>query len=80
MADRVVSRRAWDEGSDRDYTVRGRHSTRYYDFATRWMVNEVALHRHRQSQARNYKRLARAFVNARIGRLGMLLTEREVES
>jgi anaerobic magnesium-protoporphyrin IX monomethyl ester cyclase len=81
VADRVVSRRAWDEGSDRDYTVRGRHSTRYYDFATRWMVNEVALHRQRQAglKPHSYKRLARAFVNARIGRLGMLLTEREVE-
>jgi radical SAM superfamily enzyme YgiQ (UPF0313 family) len=79
VADRVVARRAWDEGSDRDYTVQGRHSTRYYDFATRWMVNEVALHRHRQAPRPSYKRLARAFVNARIGRLGMLLTEREVE-
>jgi anaerobic magnesium-protoporphyrin IX monomethyl ester cyclase len=80
VADRVVARRAWEQGSDRDYTVRGRHSTRYYGFATRWMVNEVALHRQRQADRRSYKRLARAFVNARIGRLGMLLTEREVES
>jgi anaerobic magnesium-protoporphyrin IX monomethyl ester cyclase len=80
VADRVVARRAWEEGSDRDYTVRGRHSARYYGFATRWMVNEVALHRQRQAPRRSYKRLARAFVNARLGRLGMLLTEREVES
>ena len=79
VADRVVARRAWDEGSDRDYTVRGRHSPRYYGFATRWMVNEVALHRQRHAPGRSYRRLARAFVNARIGRLGMLLTEREVE-
>jgi radical SAM superfamily enzyme YgiQ (UPF0313 family) len=80
VADRVVARRAWGEGSDRDYTVRGRHSPRYYRFATRWMVNEVALHRQRQASRRSYKRLARAFVNARIGRVGMLLTERECES
>ena len=33
-----------------------------------------------QSAGRSYKRLARTFVNARIGRLGMLLTEREVEA
>jgi anaerobic magnesium-protoporphyrin IX monomethyl ester cyclase len=79
VADRVVARRAWDKGSDRDYGVLGRHSPRYYRFATRWMVNEVALHRQRQAARRSYKRLARAFVNARIGRLGMLLTERELE-
>ena len=79
VADRVIARRAWEQGSDRDYTVAGRHSPRYYHFATRWMVNEVALHRQRHSPSRSYPRLARSFVNARIGRLGMLLTEREVE-
>ena len=79
VADRVISRRAWDQGSDRDYTVAGRHSPRYYNFATRWMVNEVALHRQRHSGPRSYPRLAKSFVNAKLGRLGMLLTEREVE-
>ena len=79
VADRVIARRAWDAGSDRDYTVRGRHSPRYYNFATRWMVNEVALHRQRHSPKPSYPRLAKSFVNAKIGRLGMLLTEREVE-
>ena len=79
VADRVIARRAWDQGSDRDYTVAGRHSPRYYDFATRWMVNEVALHRQQHSPSRSYPRLAKSFVNAKIGRLGMLLTEREVE-
>jgi radical SAM superfamily enzyme YgiQ (UPF0313 family) len=79
VADRVVSHRAWDEGSDRDYTVVGRHSKRYYDFATRWMVGEVALHRQRHSASRSYRRMARTFVSAQIGRVGMLLTQREVE-
>src|SRR5712691_1261847 len=79
VADRVVSRRAWAEGSDRDYTVAGRHSPRYYQFATRWMVSEVALHRQRHAAFRSYPRLAKNFLNARIGRVGMLLTEREIE-
>ena len=80
VADRVVARRAWSEGSDRDYTVAGRHSPRYYQFATRWMVSEVALHRQRRTpDLRTYPRLAKNFLNARIGRVGMLLTEREVE-
>jgi radical SAM superfamily enzyme YgiQ (UPF0313 family) len=79
VSDRVVSRSEWEHGSDRDYTVVGRHSPRYYRFATRWMVSEVALHRQRRTSARNYAHLARSFVNARVGRVGMLLTEREVE-
>ncbi len=79
VADRVVSRRAWAEGSDRDYTVTGRHSPRYYQFATRWMVSEVALHRQRHASFRSYPHLAKNFLNARIGRVGMLLTEREIE-
>jgi radical SAM superfamily enzyme YgiQ (UPF0313 family) len=79
VADKVVSRRAWEEGSDLYYTVAGRHSPRYYQFATRWMVSEVALHRQRHGPVRSYPGLARSFVSAKIGRLGMLLTEREVE-
>jgi anaerobic magnesium-protoporphyrin IX monomethyl ester cyclase len=80
VADRVVSRRAWEEGSDRDYTVAGRHSPRYYQFATRWMVSEVALHRHRRGPNRSYPRIARSFLSAKFGRVGMLLTERERET
>jgi len=80
VADRVVARRAWEEGSDRDYTVAGRHSPRYYQFATRWMVSEVAHHRQRISPTRSYPRLARSYLSAKIGRVGMLLTERERET
>jgi anaerobic magnesium-protoporphyrin IX monomethyl ester cyclase len=79
VADRVVARRSWEQGSDRDYTVAGRHSPRYYQFATRWMVSEVALHRQRHASSRSYPRMAKSFLNAKLGRVGMLLTEREVE-
>jgi radical SAM superfamily enzyme YgiQ (UPF0313 family) len=79
VADKVVARRPWQEGSDRDYTLADRHSPRYYQFATRWMVSEVALHRQRRSKSRNVPRMVRSFLSARVGRLGMLLTEREVE-
>jgi radical SAM superfamily enzyme YgiQ (UPF0313 family) len=80
VEDRIVARREWESGSDRDYTVAGRYSSRFYSFATRWMVSEVALHRQRQSQSRSYPRMAKTFLNARIGRIGMLLTEREREA
>ncbi|MBV9547742.1 MAG: B12-binding domain-containing radical SAM protein [Chloroflexi bacterium] len=80
VKERVVARREWEQGSDRDYTVAGRHSMRYYDFATRWMVSEVALHKQRRDvRLRTTPRLAKTFVSAQIGRIGMLLTERERE-
>jgi hypothetical protein len=46
---------------------------------TRWMVNEVAYHRQRRHREPGAGRLARRWVNARLGRLGMRLTAREVE-
>jgi hypothetical protein len=43
------------------------------------MVSEVALHRQRHSPTRNYPRMARSFLSAKVGQMGMLLTERERE-
>jgi len=79
VEDRVVARRDWQHGSDRDLGVLGRHSPRYYNFATRWMVSEVALHRALRNGSHAYPRLAKNFLSAQVGRLGMLLTERERE-
>ncbi|MFN8497668.1 MAG: radical SAM protein [Anaerolineae bacterium] len=76
---RVLSDRPWDERTDRDLTVAGRHSKRFYSFATRWMVNEVALHKQLTNGRKDPLRIARTFVNARVGRLGMALTSGEVE-
>jgi radical SAM superfamily enzyme YgiQ (UPF0313 family) len=79
VKERVIATRSWAEGSDRDYTIAGRHSQRFYDYATRWMVGEVALHKQVHGSERDLRKLARAFVNARVGRLGMALTRNEVE-
>jgi radical SAM superfamily enzyme YgiQ (UPF0313 family) len=79
VADRIIPLKPWEEGSDRDLTVAGRHSRRFYQFATRWMVNEVAWHKQRRSARRDYRRMAKAYLNAKIGRVGMLLTQHEVE-
>ncbi|HEY1015279.1 MAG TPA: radical SAM protein [Herpetosiphonaceae bacterium] len=79
VADRVIPLRAWAEGSDRDATVAGRYSQRFYGFATRWMVNEVAWQKERRSARPDYRKLAKSFVSAKIGRVGMLLTQRERE-
>jgi radical SAM superfamily enzyme YgiQ (UPF0313 family) len=79
VADKIIARRTWEHGSDRDYTVQGRHSPRYYQFATRWMVSEVALHRQRHSAPHSYPRMAKNYLNAKLGRVGMLLTQHQVE-
>jgi radical SAM superfamily enzyme YgiQ (UPF0313 family) len=79
VADRVHALKPWAEGSDRDLTVLGRHSRRFYQHATRWMVNEVARHRLSREQRPPYGRLLKSTVNAKRGRLGMLLTRHEIE-
>jgi radical SAM superfamily enzyme YgiQ (UPF0313 family) len=80
VADRVLSLKNWRDGSDRDYTVKGRHTLRYYQHATRWMVNEVNFYRQRVGNSPNYPQLTKAFINSKVGRLGMLLTQHQVES
>ena len=73
VEDRLVTPRSWAEGSDRDISVRGRHSDRFYRFANRWMVSEVERTRIHRGERHDYRRLARATVNAHVGRLGMRL-------
>ncbi|NJM05649.1 radical SAM protein [Candidatus Gracilibacteria bacterium] len=79
VADRIVPLKAWAEGSDRDATVAGRHSRRFYQHATRWMVNEVAWRRQQQQAPTSYPRIARHYLSAKLGRVGMWLTEGERE-
>lgn len=76
---RVVDALPWAERTDRDLTVAGRHSKRFYSFATRWMVNEVNLHKLTNTPRPKLRKVARAYANARIGRLGMRFTARELE-
>lgn len=76
---RVLANKAWAERTDRDLTVAGRRSRRFYSFATRWMVNEVALHRARTKGTAPLKRQLKMYANAKIGRLGMMLTSGESE-
>lgn len=76
---RLIETDKWEHRTDRDLTVAGRHSKRFYQFATRWMVNEVGLHKMKTEPVRNARKIVKAFVNARIGRLGMAVTHREKE-
>jgi len=77
---RVLADKAWADRSDRDLTVAGRYSRRFYQFATRWMVSEVALSRASKNGGLPLKRRLKLLANAKIGRLGMELSKGEIES
>lgn len=68
----------WETRSDRDATVRGRHSRRYYDFAQRWLRGTHELQRAKKHPAGMLHR-AKALVNVRLGKLGMVVTRSQRE-
>jgi radical SAM superfamily enzyme YgiQ (UPF0313 family) len=76
---RILADKSWQERSDRDLTVAGRYSRRFYSFATRWMVNEVALSKAQKQGDTSLPRRLKLAANARIGRLGMTLTKGQIE-
>lgn len=45
VADRIVASLPWEEATDREYRIRGRHSRTYYKHADRWLRGEVAAFR-----------------------------------
>jgi radical SAM superfamily enzyme YgiQ (UPF0313 family) len=69
---RIVTAAPWSERSDRDLTVTGRPSRRYYDFARRWMTGEVARDQHWRN--RRYAGAMKAACLATLGRVGMRVT------
>jgi len=79
VEDRIFTNQAWEERTDRDLLVAGRHSPAYYNHATRWMVNEVNLHKARLSGASNYLKKVKMLVNANRGRFGMRMTQNDRE-
>jgi len=80
VRDRIRSERPWSDRTDRDLRIEGRHSRRYYDHVTRWMVNEVNLDRARRQGSHNWLRLGRLYLAARRGRVGMWLHRHESET
>jgi radical SAM superfamily enzyme YgiQ (UPF0313 family) len=79
VQERVLAPSGWEHISDRDLSVAGRRSRRFYSFATRWMVNSVALHREWHGP-RHPVRLAKTLTNTALGRAGMWLTLHERET
>ena len=82
IEDRIAAHLDWQARTDRDLQIRGRYSHRFYDHATRWMVNAVQLHQLRRRGLKSPRRILRAgkmLLNAQRGRLGMRLTQHERE-
>jgi len=81
VADRAVATTPWATGSDRDFAVRGRHSRRYYDAATKYLRSSVELHRLRRERGLSrLPRLARAFLDSRRARARLVRCAAEVEA
>jgi anaerobic magnesium-protoporphyrin IX monomethyl ester cyclase len=80
VADRVTTPLAWSERTDRDLQVNGRYSRRFYDHATRWLVNEVNLNKAWRAGQRHPLRLGKLWFNAQRGRWGMRLTQYQRET
>ena len=79
VSNRIVARNGWEARTDRDLSVAGRHSRRYYEAAIRWMVGSVDLHKRWHNGPRQPRQLMRAAANIARGRLTMSLSRNEVE-
>jgi anaerobic magnesium-protoporphyrin IX monomethyl ester cyclase len=77
VAGQVVAPRPWDEATDRDYLVRGRHSRAYYKQADRWLRSEVAAFR---TEAEDPAGAAAKRAEALAARDAMLALAGEVEA
>ena len=79
VSDRVYASIDWQQRTDRDLGVAGRYSPAFYEHATRWMVNEVNLHKVRMNGGGDFQQQGRMWLNARRGRMGMRLTQHQRE-
>lgn len=74
VAERIAALKPWHEGSDRDLTVLGRHSRRFYAHAQKWMRGEVEAARLRKAERRDLVALTKTVLSAKGHRVGMYLT------
>jgi radical SAM superfamily enzyme YgiQ (UPF0313 family) len=79
VASRIVAQKPWAESSDRDLTVAGRQSRRFYGHAQKWLQTELEAARMRSGPERDYKALARTYLAAKKHRAAMYLTRAETE-
>jgi radical SAM superfamily enzyme YgiQ (UPF0313 family) len=74
---KLVQLKPWQESSDREIVIRGRHSRKFYEFADQLLRDEVAFHR-----ASKFGKPVEPTLHDRIdhARAGLLSTYQEVEA
>lgn len=75
--DRILEQTQWDSSSDRKTSVAGRHSSRFYYHAQKWISHEVGHTRERRD--RNLLAQAGHYVRSKRHRAAMYLYRNEVE-
>jgi radical SAM superfamily enzyme YgiQ (UPF0313 family) len=80
VADRLVQLKSWAEGSDRDISIKGRHSRNFYEHADSLLRNEVALHRERKKTELAPELLADLESRIQAARQGLSSSYGEVEA
>jgi radical SAM superfamily enzyme YgiQ (UPF0313 family) len=79
VSDRIVPTRSWEDGSDRDLSIRGRNSRRFYAHAQRWLQAEAELGRIGKARPLDLRRLVRAKAASAMSRVGMYVSRNEIE-
>jgi radical SAM superfamily enzyme YgiQ (UPF0313 family) len=77
VAERLIVPGSWETITDRTLDFTGRHSKRFYWFATRHLINEVSYKKKKRSTGSERTGILTALVKSRIARIGMHVTERE---
>ncbi len=67
----------WEHTTDRATEFSGRHSRRFYRFATSHLTNEVRYNKIKQNGRVDFGGMMTSFAKSKIARLGMNLTKRE---
>jgi len=80
VKDRLVHSSDWEKGSDRDLSVLGRGTRRFYRHAQRWIQSEVELARAFDASQRSTGRIAKSFLRAKRDRAAMYLSRFGTES
>ena len=74
VADRVIARRPWAESSDRELTVSGRFSRRFYGHAQKWLRSELDAARLRAAPERDFLALSKRVLATKKHRAAMYLS------
>ena len=79
VADRIIAPRPWEDSSDRELSIRGRNSRRFYGHAQRWLQAEAELGRIQQVRPKNWRRLMKVKAASAVSRVAMYVSRSEVE-